>query len=480
MNSETKVLIAHAFFIKNDHKQLKEKFKPYPPLATLYAAGLLRNRGYNVSLFDAVLSDGIEQFISSLKTHCPDYLIIYEDDFNFLTKMCLSHVRESTLSMVRSATKYVKATVVHSSDATDNPKAYLENGADYVITGEGDQTLLELLDALSNEKDRRYDYPCGIIYTDAYGSTVYTERRTTMRNLDSLPQPAWDLVDFDRYRTAWKQRHGFFSLNMVTTRGCPYKCNWCAKPIWGQQYVSHTPEFIANQLETLVTIASPDHIWFADDIFGLKKGWIERFAELINEKNICTDYMIQSRADLIDKETAEQLKKSGCIEVWLGVESGNQEVLNAMDKGILVEQVYESRRLLKCVGIKVGFFLQLGYPGEDIQELSMTRNMMLEALPDEIGVSVAYPLPGTEFYNRVKHQIKDKSNWEESNDLDAVFTSTFSADFYRAVRNHLHEELNHINQGKSSINWNRKWKTLMDEGERYKHMEPIRLKGMGA
>jgi anaerobic magnesium-protoporphyrin IX monomethyl ester cyclase len=462
-----RILIAHAFFLKNDDKQHKEKYKPYPPLAALYAAAILRDQEYQVSLFDAVLEENTDAFCRAYEEIEPSLVIFYEDDFNFLTKMCLDHVRQATLKMIARVKVDQSTVIVHSSDAVDHPDIYLSHGADYIIHGEGEHTLKALVDFCFAKSNLLKEEIEGIYYLSRDG-VKKTGQRTNVKRLDELPRPAWDLVDFEKYRAAWQSKHGYYSLNLVTTRGCPYKCNWCAKPIWGQQYSSHSPEYIADQLEWLVLNASPDHIWFADDIFGLKRGWIERFSAIVNERQIQVPFMIQSRADLIDKTVARALKVAGCDEVWLGVESGSQQVLDNMDKGITLAEIEMARLHLKDNGINVGFFIQLGYLGEDIHDIEQTREMILELRPDKIGVSVSYPLPGTLFYEKVKADIREKTNWQESNDLDTVFRSTYKADYYRLIRKHLHEELKDCAKAVKRLQWESKWQQLVLLAEQYK------------
>ncbi|GEA08345.1 Mg-protoporphyrin IX monomethyl ester oxidative cyclase [Alteromonas sp. KUL42] len=472
MNKQTKrVLLANAFFLNNDPKQLVEKFKPYPPLAALYAAGSLRAQEIEVSLFDATLSDGLPDFIGAVEKFDPDLLLICEDSFNFLSKMCLSHVRETTIDMIALAKARDIPIAINSSDAADSPKPYLDAGAEFVILGEVETTLVELVNWL-NEEQQEAELPAGLIYNHngQWGRSV---RRNTNRAIDNLPQPYWDLVDIEKYRKAWHQYHGYYGVNIVTTRGCPYRCNWCAKPIWGQQYVCHSPAYIVEQIKLLQQFAQPQHIWFADDIFGLKRGWIEEFAQLMSEAKLKTPFMIQTRADLMTTSTVNALKSAGCQEVWLGVESGSQLILDSMDKDLTLKQVSEARTLLRDCDISCGFFIQLGYLNEDIEQIKQTREMIVDMLPDEIGVSVSYPLPGTGFYDKVKARMSNKTHWQDSNDLDAVFNATFTSDFYRRIRNHLHQELTSLLRNPDCQNtqkhWQNQWQDLMSSAESYRN-----------
>jgi anaerobic magnesium-protoporphyrin IX monomethyl ester cyclase len=252
---------------------------------------------------------------------------------------------------------------------------------------------------------------------------------------------AWDLVDMERYRTIWKRAHGYFSLNMAASRGCPFRCTWCAKPTWGNQYLQRDPGDVANEMAHLKHHFRPDHIWFADDIFGFRVDWVSKFASEVLQRDAKVPFTIQTRADLISERMALALKEAGCQEAWIGAESGSQRVLDAMNKGTTVSEILTARRRLQSVGIRVGFFIQLGYMGEGLDDILATRELLSVARPDEIGVSVSYPLPGTRFYELVKEQLRNKTHWRESNDLDMMFHGTYTSEFYRAVRNLLHRQV---------------------------------------
>jgi anaerobic magnesium-protoporphyrin IX monomethyl ester cyclase len=145
---------------------------------------------------------------------------------------------------------------------------------------------------------------------------------------------------------------------------------------------------------------------------------------------------------------AEALQEAGCTEAWIGAESGSQRVLDAMNKGTSVPEILLARRRLQSVGIRVGFFIQLGYMDEQLEDIIATRELLKAARPDEIGVSVSYPLPGTKFYDLVKAQLREKTHWQESSDLDMMFSGTYRSDFYRRVRDLMHEQVSR--QGSTS------------------------------
>jgi anaerobic magnesium-protoporphyrin IX monomethyl ester cyclase len=240
-------------------------------------------------------------------------------------------------------------------------------------------------------------------------------------------------------------------MNVATTRGCPFKCNWCAKPIYGNRYNSRSPLHVVEEITWLISTYSPDHIWFCDDIFGLKPGWVDQFASLVKQRKLRFRFKIQSRVDLLLEEAIiDHLAAAGAETVWVGAESGSQKILDAMDKGTTVDQIASATRILKSKNIRVAFFLQFGYLGETLDDIDKTIKMTLDLMPDEIGISVSYPLPGTKFFDKVKGQLKEKQNWTDSDDLAMMFQSTYPPRFYRVLHRYVHN-LYRIKRGTTAL-----------------------------
>jgi anaerobic magnesium-protoporphyrin IX monomethyl ester cyclase len=428
------ILLTHSNHVYYDRKQVR-KMQPYPPLQTILAAAVLRQQGYSVALFDPTLQDPQAGFEQALERYHPRLVAVCEDNFNYLTKMCLIRNREVAYWMAKTCREAGTPCIANGSDASDRVSEYLDAGFEKVLRGEVETAIVEAAKSILEGADP-------------------SPRRFPPVDLDTLPMPAWDLIDAEPYRAAWKSAHGYFSLNLVSSRGCPYRCNWCAKPIWGDNYRCRSARLVAQELREVKERFAPDHIWFADDIFALSAQWTHDFADEVEALDARIPFKMQSRPDLMTRETVDDLRRAGCDEVWMGVESGAQEILDAMDKGTRIWQVFEARENLRRHGIRVGFFLQFGYPGETWKEIEKTIELVRDTQPDDIGVSVSYPLPGTAFHRMVQSQLGEKENWSDSDDLDMMFQGAFTTDFYRALADALHLE---VREGRDSAEdaWNR-------------------------
>jgi anaerobic magnesium-protoporphyrin IX monomethyl ester cyclase len=432
------VLLTHSYHLPYDRKQVR-KMQPYPPLGTLYAASTLRSRGISVAVFDTMLTDpaGFPEF---LERHKPKFVAIYEDDFNFLSKMCLTRMREVAWQITQAARSFGATVIVHGSDASDNAGEYLRHGARYVLLGEAETTLSELCLALLGSGET--GDITGLVCMNSAGNCELRNRRATKPTpWHCLPNPARDLIDMRPYREGWKASHGYFSLNLVASRGCPYRCNWCAKPISGDRFHVRPPHAVAEEILELTQVYGAEHLWFGDDIFALDRRWAQQFACEIEKRRCALPFKIQARADLMAVETVSALKRAGCTEVWMGVESGSQQVLDAMDKGLRVDEVVAARARLQEAGIRACYFLQFGYPGESWREIQQTVSLVRATHPDDIGVSVSYPLPNTRFYEEVRAELGRKRNWTDSDDLCVMFKAAYTDEFYRALRDSLHAEV---------------------------------------
>ena len=441
----TDVLLTHSYHLHYDRKQTR-KMQPYPPLGTLYAAALLRSVGISVAVFDTMLNDPEERFQSALTQHRPRIVVVFEDNFNFLTKMCLTRMREVAYRILETSQRAGATVLVNGSDASDHALDYLQQGFRSVLLGEAEWTLFEAVSQLLKKDDADLDGVPGLAYLHKdTGELIKTAPRGLMRNLDDLPFPSRDLIDLNQYREAWKTAHGYFSLNIVASRGCPYRCNWCAKPIYGDSFSVRSAAQVAEEMRQLKCDFGAEHLWFADDIFGLKPKWVRELATEVERLDAAVPFKMQSRVDLMTTDNVSALRRAGCAEVWMGAESGSQKILDAMDKGTRVDQITKARQNLRHEGIRACYFLQFGYPGETWQDIQNTIRLVRDTRPDDIGVSVSYPLPGTKFFDRVRAQLGEKTNWSDSEDLSMMFLGAYTNDFYRALHDALHAQVDSWN-----------------------------------
>jgi anaerobic magnesium-protoporphyrin IX monomethyl ester cyclase len=460
------ILVCHSYFLRFDQKQ-QQRAKPYPPLATLQVATLLRSAGHEVSLFDAMLAEDYSRFERQLDVLKPQLVLLYEDNYNFLSKMCLGRMRSAAFEMMGIARARGTRVLAAGSDASDTPERYLAAGADAVLHGEALAALVAVIDRLNRDvllpaADLSAGLP-DVSIASAHGA-IRSRAAGALPEPELAGLPAWDLIDIEKYRRVWQRAHGHFSLNMAASRGCSFRCNWCAKPIWGNQYLQRPAREVAGEMLHLRRHYRPDHIWFADDIFGFRVDWVNEFAAALKAGGGGVPFTIQLRADLTSARMAEALRNAGCKEVWIGAESGSQKILDAMNKGTRVRENLQARRLLGDAGIRVGFFLQLGYLGEELVDILATRRLLEEAQPDDVGVSVSYPLPGTKFYEAVKAQLGEKTHWQESSDLEMMFAGTYRSEFYRLVRNLLHDQV----KQPSSLEVARRWEEIIASEAAYR------------
>ena len=280
------VLLTHSYHLPYDPKQVR-KMQPYVPLGTLYAASALRVADISVAVFDTMLEPPAPGFANALKELGPKIVVIYEDDFNFLSKMCLTRMRELAWQLAHEA-KHVGATVIaHGSDATDQAEAYLRNGVDFVLRGEAEQTLVELCSAILSGNPR-LDI-AGLVCLDQEGNVAQSPEKAPKNPAwNFLPRPARELIDLEPYRQAWLSAHGHFSTNIVSSRGCPYRCNWCAKPISGNKFQIRPAQSVAMEIRELKERYGVEHLWFGDDVFALNHPGCEEFANEMEAIAMCS------------------------------------------------------------------------------------------------------------------------------------------------------------------------------------------------
>ena len=403
------LLVAHNFHLDLDPNE-RASGKPYPPVGTLVSAAELLARGVDLAVYDPTFAPDPALFEAALDGHRPRRVALIMDPHAIPQKMCTTGMRAAAVTMIAAAKARGASVLVAGPDVSDHPEHYA--AADVAVIGEHDQALVDWVAGTPLPKV----VPRGALRAD----------------LASLPLPAWDRVDMRMYAERWRARHGHWEMNVSTARGCPYRCNWCAKPTWGRTYRVRPVAEVVAEVEALRTRYQPDRIWFTDDIFAIKPAWLAGYRAAMAHAPM--PFRCLTRVDLVkDPAYVADLRDAGCVEVWLGAESGSDTVLDRMDKDASVEEIRRASAMLRDAGIRRGFFLQLGYPGETADDVDRTITMIRDLQPEEIGISVSYPLPGTVFHERMRHRLT-AANWQASMENRILFDADYPQPFYDAAR----------------------------------------------
>ncbi len=412
------ILLAHGYFLQNDPHEAAV-MKPYPPLGILYLSAYLKAMGFQVGLFDATF-DTREGFRSALAEARPPVVGLYA---NMLT-------RRTVLGMIREARAAGAAVVLGGPDPANYPREYLARGADAIVIGEGEQTLTELLPHLARRGLDRLEEVPGLAFVGEDGAVRRTEPRARIADLDSLPFPDRAAVDIGRYLAAWRSRHGYGSVSLITARGCAYHCAWCSHAVFGYSHRRRSPRNVADELEGLLADYRPERVWYADDVFTIHHRWLGEYAAELERRGIRAPFETISREDRLDEETIRTLARMGCHRLWIGAESGSQRILDAMDRRTNAARVRELVRALQGHGIEAGLFIMLGYEGEEIPDIEASVEHLKSSMPDVFLTTLAYPIKGTPYYERVADRVVPLKPWEEGSDRDNTVAGRRSRRFY--------------------------------------------------
>ncbi len=436
------ITLVHPLFISKDPVE-QRLMTPYFPLGLMYLAGVLRQQGYTVELFDCTFRQEYGEFEAYMRRVRPRVVGITS----------LITVRRHALVLGEIAKQHGATVIFGGPDPTGIPERYLAHRgsgdfvADMVVFDEGEHTLLDVMDALhgrGNPAESWQEIP-GLRLRGENGQVVATPPRPLIPDLDELPFPARDLVDMDAYREAWLAAHGYWSLSLINTRGCPYGCAWCQKAVFGRTYRSRSPENSAAEMRFLKETYAPDMLRVVDDITGVRRQWVPRWRDAILARDAVIPFECLTRVNLATEEMLAALKEAGCVKIYFGAESGSQKVLDAMEKGARVEQIERAAARCKRLGIRTYFFMMVGYPGEEWEDLLLSVQLLRRTLPDEFSTTIAYPLPGTKFYEQVRDRLMFQSEWNLDWEYTAQNRLLFQRDryntrFYRWVVRWFHKE----------------------------------------
>jgi anaerobic magnesium-protoporphyrin IX monomethyl ester cyclase len=421
------ILLTHGYFLYEDPKEL-QIMKPYPPLGILYICSHLRDKGLNAEVFDSTFSSR-QELSDVLKQGPPSILGIYA---NLMT-------RSTVVEMLAMAKESGWRTVVGGPEPGAYVDEYLAAGADVVVIGEGELTLEELVPALHSRSDLRD--VAGIAFKSPDGSVVRTKPREQIKDIDAQPWPARDLIDMSRYVSVWREHHGMGSVSLITARGCPYHCRWCSHEVFGKTHRRRKPASVADELEWLINRYQPQMAWMADDVFTIHHGWLFQYAAELKRRGVKLPFECISRADRLNLQVVETLAEMGCFRVWIGSESGSQRILDAMERGVTVEEVQTAVALCRSAGIQTGMFLMWGYEGEELSDIEATVEHVKKADPDIFFTTVSYPIKGTPYFSEVAGRVESLKLWKDSSDREFRIRKRHSREFYKFADKLLRSEV---------------------------------------
>ena len=425
----SELLLTHGYFLFEDPKEL-QIMKPYPPLGILYLCSHLRQKGYDVDVFDTTFSTR-DLLFRHLASEKPSVLGVYA---NLMT-------RTNVVDILRVAHEAGWRTVVGGPEPGAYAQEYLESGADFVVFGEGEITTEELLGAIRQGATDSYAKVPGIAFLDDLGVLHQTGPRAQITDLDAQPWPARDAIDVKRYVRTWRDAHGQGSVSFITARGCPYKCCWCSHQVYGQTHRRRNPLLVVDEVEALLNEYSPDMAWVADDVFTIHHGWVREYAAEMRRRGLRIPFECISRADRLNAEILDLLAELGCFRIWIGSESGSQRILDAMERGVRVEQVQRAVELSRSRGIQSGMFLMWGYEGEELQDIEATIAHVKRSNPDIFFTTVAYPIKGTPHYGGVADRLVQLKPWAQSSDRELIVKGRHSRKFYEFADRLLRDEV---------------------------------------
>jgi len=319
--------------------------------------------------------------------------------------------------------------VLGGPDVTYNVENYLNTGADVIVIGEGEQTMLEIVQACK-QGVKEFAHINGLAYRQNDGTIVRTDARMRIKEINDIPIPNRAKIDMSAYLKVWKENHGKSAMTMSTQRGCPYTCKWCSTAVYGQSYRRRSPEVVVQEMAQIKEHYNPDSIWFVDDVFTVSHKWLEAFANEVNARDAKIPFECITRADRMNEDVIQWLKKAGCFRIWIGAESGSQKIIDLMDRRVEVEQVRQMIRSSRKQGIETGTFIMLGYPGETQKDIMETVRHLKESNPDHFTITIAYPIKGTSLYAEVEDLQIKKLDWEKSTDRDRDFQRNYSRSYY--------------------------------------------------
>ncbi len=406
------VVLVYPYF----NEELDRSIFRYPPLGLGYIASILRKNGVSVRLIDCTFMS-LERALRIIRQARPRIVGIY-------SMVTINHHATALAKQLRTEAELLVAGGPLPSLV---PEEFLDV-FDAVVLHEGEHTFLKLvkhhLDGTS------WHDVLGIAFANNDGTCRVNQSRPFEMNLDTIPFPARDMFPNQSYKYFWQAHHGYTVTSQITTRGCPYLCDFCSNPVFGRSYRERSAKNVVTEMREIERLGY-DRVFFTDDCFTQNPNRVEEICEILIKEKLDLEWMCLSRADRLDRKTAAKMAKAGCVQIFFGIESGDEHMLRIMKKHIVpsdVERVIDSA---KRAGIATGGFFILGYPGESNSSLLETLRFS-SALPlDYLSYSFPYPIVGTGLYTKVRKRIT-RPEWRKQRGHASRHQLLFSGAFSEA------------------------------------------------
>jgi len=415
------IVLTHGYFLSEDEKE-KKIMRPYPPLGLMYISAYLKKNGFTVLPWDATFQT-FSDFKNLLNSKESSVLGIYS------THMTRIHV----VKMIRMAHESGWTVILGGPDPANYPSEYLDAGADIIVKGEGEDTLCQLLPKIKTSGLSQYENIKGIIYkTD--NNRIVTNPPADFLNIDSIPWPDRESWPVDQYIEAWSSHHHETSLNMITARGCPYRCNWCSHAVFGSSFRKRNFLDCAAELAYVHNRFKPDQVWYSDDVFTMDIQWLYNYAAQLDKMKLKIPFETISRADrLLDAQVMKTLREMECKRLWIGSESGSDRILKSMERGVTSSQIVQAVQQAKSHGIETGIFLIWGYPGESFQDIKLTVDHIRRAQPDILLTTMIHPIKNTRYFDSFQDKLVLSKPWEISSEKDYLIPDLKPSAYYSLV-----------------------------------------------
>ena len=377
----------------------------FPPLGLGYIAAYLKQNDISVEVVDCTFLNQ-KQALKKITDSKPKIIGIQS----------MYSMRKKSLELAQLLRDHCELLVAGGALPTTQPEVFLKD-FDVAVIGEGEQTMLELVNQLENGGD--FSQIKGIAYKDKdTGQVKRTSPRGLVDDLDRLPPPSRDLFDNYSYKKYYSGRFGYKTTAIMTSRGCPFTCDFCSRPVFGNEFRSRSASKVADEIEEVISLGY-NRIWFADDCFTLDRKRLIEVCDEIIKRGLKIGWECLSRVDTLDFETADKMKQAGCVRMFFGIESGNDAILKIMKKQITTKQAYNATQICKIKGIKAGAFFILGYPGENNKTILDTIKFASSLPLDYLSFTLPYPIPGTPLFERLSGKMVSEE-WEEPKNIQMI------------------------------------------------------------